>query len=223
MDWLYSTLLTVHVTAGFSSLALFLVPVFTKKGSDWHVRTGKIYIAFMWVVVGTAFILSLINFWNGRYFTAAFLGFLSVLTSHPLWFGIVVLKYKKALPAKVLFRKKLLEGFIFILALLNIGVFVYLKGQGQSILLLIFGILGLFAGSAVFRSSKKPADNTQRIGDHIASMVISGIAAYTAFLAFGGYTFFSSLYDGIAVVFFWTLPGIIGSLIIARFRKRYAA
>lgn len=221
MELLSNTLLTIHIVAGFSSLILFLLPLILRKGKGWHTTIGRIYVKAMWLVLSSAFLLSIINLFNARYFTAAFLGYLSILTAHPLWYGIAVLNWHKADQHRMILKRRTLGWIIFLLALLNIGVFIYLQGKGQSVLLLIFGILGLFAGSGIFYRKEKLISGINKIKDHISSMITSGIAAYTAFFAFGGYTFFESIYEGYTVVVFWTLPGILGSILIAFYQRKW--
>jgi len=222
MELLSRILLTCHIVAGFLSLALFILPLIIRKGKGLHKTIGRIYVKTMWIVLLSAFCLSIINLVNARYFTAAFLGYLSILTAHPLWYGIAVLNWQSSDQHKMLLKRRTLEWIIFLLALLNIGVFIYLQGKGQSVLLLIFGILGLFAGSGIFYRKEQLIGGINRIKDHISSMITSGIAAYTAFFAFGGYTFFESSYDGYTVVVFWTLPGILGSILIAYYQRKWA-
>jgi len=221
MELLSRILLTIHIIAGFSSLLLFLLPLLLRKGKGMHTTIGRIYVKTMWTVLLSAFLLSIINLINARYFTAAFLGYLSILTAHPLWYGIAVLKWQNQDQDRMILKRRTLEWIIFLLALLNIGVFIYLQGKGQSVLLLIFGILGLFAGSGIFYKKEQLVAGINKIKDHISSMITSGIAAYTAFFAFGGYTFFESIYDGYAVVIFWTLPGILGAILIAFYKARW--
>ena len=89
METLSKALLSTHVIAGFISLVLFWIPIFTKKGGKIHTLVGKIYIYLMWIVVISAGILSVENAYQGNYLMASFLGFLTLITSNPLWYGTV--------------------------------------------------------------------------------------------------------------------------------------
>ncbi len=215
-------LLGIHIAAGFSSLACFLIPLFVKKGGDWHIRTGKIYVFAMWIVVTTAAILSVINLIEAKYISAIFLGYLSIITSNPLWYGIAILKYKREIPDHFIIKKIWFERLVFFFGILIIITFFFMRDQSFAVVLLIFGILGLTAAQEAFTSVKKLKSKTDVLGEHIQGMITSGIASYTAFLVFGGYSFFADLYSGYTVVVFWTLPGILGGFTIVYFRKQYS-
>ena len=221
MEILDKILLAIHVIFGFTSLATFMVPMFVRKGGDIHRKVGKVYVATMWVVVATAFLLSVINFIAKDYITAIFLGFLTVLTSGPLWYGMSILKYKKEIPESFVIKKKAFEMLIFYLGLLNVAVFFYLKGQGMSILLLVFGIIGMTSAPQAFSSIEKLKSKMNWYTMHLEGLVTAGIAAYTAFFAFGGSNFFASLYHGYWVAVFWIMPSVIGTLTIRYYRIKH--
>jgi len=221
MEFLDKLLLIIHISAGFTSLGIFWVPVFTKKGSKLHNRAGRYYTYAMWVVVSTAAILSIINLIQGDVITAAFLGFLTILTGHPLWYAVAILKYKKDIPADLIRIRKIIVGLLVSGAAGLVLWSILLKLQGPSILLLIFGILGLTQLPILIRSTTKLQDNGNWIAAHINGMISSGIAAYTAFFAFGGSTFFEGLFTGPLIAIPWSLPSIIGSICISwQLRKR---
>jgi len=221
METLNKLVLYLHITAGFLSLAGFILPVIVKKGSRIHKLTGKFYVIMMWHVVLSAAWLSMVNLIEKDYIPALFLGYLAMITSNPLWYGIAVLKHGKEIPSDFVLKKKYFEMAVFFVALFNISVFIYYGGQGQTILLLIFGLLGLSAAPLAFRSVARIQKGIQPVAEHVEAMITTGIAAYTAFFVFGGYTFFESIYQGYVVVMFWTLPGIVGGIIISRFKRKY--
>ena len=95
MEFIVKTLLFLHVTFGFTSLVLFWLPVFLKKGGKGHFIIGKLYVVAMWIVVATAALLSVKNVIIGKYFMSAFLGFISLITANPLWYGMAILKKKQ--------------------------------------------------------------------------------------------------------------------------------
>lgn len=221
MSSIHSFLLPIHIFAGFVSLILFWLPIFTKKGGSIHVKIGKIYIWLMWIVVVTAAIMSITNAFTGNEISAAFLGFLSVITAKPLWQGIQILKYKKELP-KSYYQKSQILNTIIVLAGVGLLVLAYtLQFKDQAILLLIFGILGVSTIFDLKKSFAKTAEQSNWFLDHMASMIITGIAAYTAFLAFGGYSLFPAIYDTPFVTVFWVTPTIIGSIAIAYMTRKH--
>jgi hypothetical protein len=221
MEMFYKALLMIHVVAGFCSLVTFMVPVIVKKGSNIHKKVGWIYVYNMWIVVGSAGILSFISLIDGHIVPAVFLGYLALITASPLWYGMAMLKYKKDIPDSYLKKRKIVDIVIVVWAILNIAYFIHLGGKGQSILLLIFGILGLTNIPIAIAPLKKIKTKANWYIDHLEGMITAGIAAYTAFFAFGGATFFGHFFNGPLIAIPWALPGIIGGIIINRYKRKY--
>ena len=220
MESISKGLLNVHVIAGFGSLVLFWLPMFTQKGGAWHRRIGKAYVWLMWIVVSTAAILSIENLLDGQYQMAAFLGFLAVITANPLWFGISVLKNKEELSLS--YRKAHL-GFnivIFLFGVVLLGYGIVLKGQGTGVLMLIFGFLGVSNIGSIIKAIKTPRTQTNWFDDHLTELITTGIAAYTAFLVFGARQFLEGMITGYWSIIPWLLPTFLGVFGI-RFARRY--
>ncbi len=97
MQTLIQLLLYTHILAGFLSLVFFIMPLIYRKGGKQHVKTGKLYVGSMWVVVVTAALLSLKNVIIGQPVMAAFLGFLALITANTLYLGIAALRQKKGM------------------------------------------------------------------------------------------------------------------------------
>lgn len=221
MQTISSFLTIVHVIAGFISLVLFWLPVFTRKGGLAHRKIGRVYVWLMWVVVFTAALLSIKNLLIGRLEAAAFLGFLSFITANPLWYGLAVLRHKKYLSST--FRKKHLvfELMVFAGGVLMLAWGLYLNGQGVAVLMIIFGILGISNILQIIRRLKKPQLKADWLNEHRVGMITTGIAAYTAFFAFGGRQFFDSLLTGYWMILPWVAPTIIGVVFLLLTRNSY--
>ncbi len=221
MEALDKIILTVHIVFGAISLILFWIPIIVKKGGKTHNRVGIAYVYCMWIVIVTSFLLSIINFLQGYVESAAFLGFLGFLTSIPLWYAINVLKHKKNIPLQTLkIKKTLYQGIFFI----GLGLFIwgiYLKLQGMAILMLIFGGIGMSTWKEAFKSVSFYKDAHHWIHDHIQGMITSGIAAYTAFFAFGGGNFLAAYLKGPLMAVPWVQPSIIGTIVIIKMKKKY--
>ncbi len=219
METVSKALLSIHIFAGAVSLILFWLPIFTRKGGKAHRQIGKIYVLLMWIVVVTSAILSIKNVIIGYYEPAAFLGFIAIITASPLWYGIAALKQKRGVSANYI-RTHL----IFAWAQLVFGILLIIYGlqiEGMGVLMLIFGILGSVNGGQALRSyyqqKKLEVDGYEL---HFSGMIISGIAAYTAFAAFGGRQFFSDILTGYWMVLPWVLPTIIGVAIIEYMKRQ---
>jgi hypothetical protein len=176
------------------------------------VITGKLYVAAMWVVVVTAALLSVKNLIIGKYFMAAFLGFISLITSNPLWYGMAILKKDKAelsRKGRILFEALVL---VYSIALLSAGFYGVWAGNSANVLLFIFGGLGLTAIPTILKLRKSDPAKTDRIKEHMVGLLTSGIAAYTAFFVFGGYTWMEKILPGMWQVLPWVAPGVLGGL-----------
>ena len=112
MEALDKIILFIHIAIGSISLLIFWIPVFTKKGGKLHNKAGMLYVYTMWIVVITAVFLSIINLIQNDYITAAFLGFLTLLTGHPLWYAVAILKHKKQIPVRLLKIRRVILGLL---------------------------------------------------------------------------------------------------------------
>jgi len=215
-----SIFLTIHISAGFTSIVLFWLPMFSKKGGNLHVKSGKIYVYAMWIVVITAALLSLKNAVIGNYSSAIFLGFLSLITSGPLWYSIEILKMKKERTQA--YKKKF---FLFHLTVVITAILMIIYGfqnPSRNVLMFIFGGLGLTSTPELFRYLKGKKAKLTWIQEHIVGMITTGIAAYTAFLVFGGSQMFVNLFQGNYAIILWTAPGVLGTIANFYYSKKYA-
>lgn len=218
METLDRILLLSHIFVGTISLIIFWIPVFVKKGGKTHVLVGKAYCYCMWYVLVTAVILSIINIIQGIYVFGAFLGYLAILTAHPLWYAIAITKYKKDIPVSLLMIRKIINVILFVGALILITWSILLKFQHDSSLLMVFGLLGLFGSIPHIRTDKKYKSDW--LSEHLGGMMATGIAAYTAFFAFGGSTLFGGIFTGPLMVIPWMLPTFIGTFLIIRMKRK---
>jgi len=214
MEWIFKALLFVHIAAGFTSLALFWIPVFTPKGRKYHRLVGKMYVWFMWAVTLTAAILSVKNLVIGETFKAAFLGFIAIITANPLWYGIAILKNKQGLSKGFRMGHLAFSIIIVLTGFMLIGYGISLNGEGSAVLMLIFGGLALTDIPQVIKALKKAPMQVDWLKKHIIGMCTSAIAAYTAFLVFGANEFLQSFLPGYLGVLPWVAPGVIGTFAI---------
>ena len=221
MNTLIESLLGIHVVAGSISLILFWIPAFTKKGGEVHRKVGRWYVYMMWIVVITAMILSIKNGIIGNVNVALFLGFVSLITANPLWYGSTVLKHKKKLNKQFLWTHRLLS-----LALVLFGIFMILYGTiyvetGIRYLMWFFGVVGFTGLLEIYRSYKYYEKNSQWFKRHYVGMISTGIAAYTAFFAFGGRVFLSKILSNEWQLIPWIAPTIIGVFALQMLNRKY--
>ena len=227
MDVLYRTLLIVHVAAGFTSLAVFCVPRFARKGGRAHVRAGWVYVYGMTGVLVTSLLMSLIMFWVGNYTYGLFFSFLSLITSRPLYWGTLIVRYRQTGAPRTVQRVSfvLLTG----IALLSPVLLVWGTGwfgSGGNPLLIVFGLLGLTNWPEWLRMIRRGEITRQGpypdwLIKHIEGLLTSSIAAFTAFFAFGGSRLFNELLTGNWMLIPWVLPTLLGTLTIRYYKRRY--
>lgn len=219
MEWTHDILRFTHILFGSFSLILFWIPAFARKGSKLHVNAGKAYMLTMAVTVVTAAILSVIMiFFTDRLGLGLFLGFLSLITANPLFFGWKAFRPKPwHIPAQLT-----LETIIslYSIALIYFG---FRASSGANILFFFFGGLGLGVGIGTLISflRNKPLYR-YGVKEHINGMLFSGGAAYTAFLSFGARHYIADLLPGVLQAIPWIAPTILAAIVAAVYRKKYS-
>jgi uncharacterized membrane protein len=219
MDTIIQIALTTHIIAGFTSLVLFFIPAFAKKGSKLHNTVGRWYVFGMWTVVASALVLCAARLYQGHHVQALFLGFLALLTSGPLYYGIAVLRNKRGPSAKM---KRIQLGFEIVMAIAGTylaGAGFGWWGPGGHSLLIIFGILGMVITIPAlvdkYRGREKEYD---WLVEHFSGLLITAVAAFTAFFAFGGRNIFGNLFGGNLEVIAWVTPTILGVAFIRYYK-----
>tara|TARA_Y100001980_G_C14556928_1_gene354738 strand:- start:181066 stop:181752 length:687 start_codon:yes stop_codon:yes gene_type:complete len=214
MEKLIDSLFYIHVIAGTASLIMFWIPVFAQKRKGLHTAIGKWYVYCMWAVVITAFLLSVKNFAIGRYNLAFLLGFLSLVTANPLWYAIGVMKSKKTYTGTFLLTYLILHIAIVLLggSLLVYGLFFV--ETSAKYLMIIFGSLAVLDIRELLRVREMKSSQPDWYKVHYSGMITTGIAAYTAFFAFGGSRFLANILTNEWQLIPWTLPTVIGILSI---------
>nr|WP_136250280.1 hypothetical protein [Ningiella ruwaisensis] len=235
MSTIHTVMFAFHILFGTAALALFWVPIFTRKGQLNHIKFGRFYKITMYLVAGTGAIMATMTFafpltirpehasepYAEQFVEqsrslAGFLFYLAILSFTSTRHGIAVLKAKSdrvmlntlnyLLPIWALF----FGGFILLAAGMMRGAALYI----------IFAALGIAVASTMLRYSlRKEVAKNQWVLEHIGGMIGSGIGAYTAFLAFGGRTLFTDL--GEWQIVFWVAPGVIGSIASYIVCKKY--
>jgi len=221
MDTTIKALLLLHVSAGFSSLGLFFIPMFAKKGSKLHNAVGRWYTYGMWTVVVTALLLCGFRYFQGQYVMALFLGFLALLTSRPLYFGVAILRNKRGLSDRMRLINNILSGALTLFSPILLGYGLDWWGPGGHPLLIVFGSLGMLITLPglvkKLRGHEPKAYNW--LEEHISGMLVSAIAAFTAFFAFGGRRIFGDISGNLEIAV-WIAPTIIGVAIIRWYKWR---
>lgn len=238
MAFIHQILLYIHILVGAAALVLFWIPMAAKKGSPSHKKLGNLYAYAMYVVSISGIIMCIMVLiapltiksklavldaeqLNGALLQArlfaTFLLALSLLVFVSIKHGLLVLvaKHNRAL-LKTPFH-------LFSVASLTLsGVVVLYFGLMQNhTLYMIFGVLCSVTGVSIYHYIfKAQIKERQWIIEHLSAFVGSGIAVYTAFFAVGGRHLLSELLPGQWQVLPWVLPGVIGGVMISRYKKR---
>lgn len=229
MLFIHETLLNLHVVLGALALVLFWVPILARKGGPTHVRYGKMYVWLMYIVAVSGIVMSVMVLVSPGYFKPnaslvvinqfyTLLLFLSALTFISVRHAMLVLKHKTDTSV---FRR---VGFLWMPAILVGGgitlLVIAVNSSSMLILHYVFGGLGVFIGTSMghFAFRKNPPRKIW-LTEHIGAILGSGIAAYTAFLAFGARHWLSFLGEWQLAA--WILPSVIGTAGIAWASRRW--
>lgn len=195
--------IVIYIHAFFGGLGLIAGTgiMFSKKGNLLHKKLGKIFSVGMLVSsVLSLFICMLPNHHN------SFLLMIGIFTIYMILIGNRVVKYKRKGYKNSL--DKLISGIMLITSIMMIVLTVYQKifHNNFPILLLIFGILGLFMSYKDFVFYKNENRHKKWLISHVGKIVGAYIASITAFLVAGA-GFSNNFYA-------WILPSIIGTIYI---------
>ena len=201
MENLIKIIIYVHAFFGGIGLIAGTAIMFSKKGNLLHKKLGKIFSVGMLVSsVLSLFICMLPNHHN------SFLLMIGIFTIYMILIGNRVVNYKRKEYKN--FLDKLISGVILVTSIIMIVLTVYQKifHNNFPILLLIFGILGLFMSYKDFVFYKNEDRHKKWLISHVGKMVGAYIASVTAFLVAGA-GFGNNFYA-------WILPSIIGTIYI---------
>ncbi|MEM9983136.1 MAG: hypothetical protein AAF734_11615, partial [Bacteroidota bacterium] len=179
MALFFKIIITIHIIAGFVSLATGLGAIITQKGGKKHLLLGKIYFMGMTVVFVTALIASSYKL-NIFLFMIAFLSYYSVFA------GVRVLKLKKLHKGQKAARLDWIAAglnFAVNLVFIIVGIVFMTRGNNYfAYLSLGFGLLGCFIS---YRNVKPfihpPTDKFHWWFSHLRNMMAGYIATCTAF------------------------------------------
>lgn len=221
MTWIEKARM-LHIAAGITALAVFWVPMVTRKGGPLHRRVGWIYVAAMGVVAVTAVVVCTGRIlFNGPEVRARslFLLFISILAASAAATGVRALREKRRLAAT---RKVINLGLPILFFVSSVGISLYGLWLGRA-LFTLFGTFGLVSSSSqLFYWLRPPQSRMHWWFWHMSGMGVSSIATLTAFLVVNaprlGLASFSILP--------WVAPGVVGaiglSVWIRYYKKKFA-
>ncbi len=181
----YSMLVAVHVLVGAVALASFWTAALLRKGTPAHRATGRIYLLAMVGIIVTGTPMAVSRWLDGHPVTAAFLGYLVVITATGVWVSWRAVR-DKAVPAR--FAGRMYTSLALLSVLAGAGVLALGVNVGAP-LLIGFSFVGLITGGDMLRRRVRyvRGEQTPRwwMVEHYTAMIGNGIATHIAFLGIG--------------------------------------
>jgi uncharacterized membrane protein len=208
--------LGVHIAAGAVSFVLAPVALATAKGGRTHRRWGKVYFWAMAVVAATALVLSL-------YRPILFLALVAVFSFYAAFAAYRVLGQKGAVRGeRVVSIADWMAASITFVASLALAVCGLLRPalvQGLGIPAAIFGVIGMqLSAKDMWRYTHPPREKMFWWYAHLQGMMVSYIAAWTAFLVV-------TVGQFVHAWWLWIVPTAIGvpaiSLTTAYYKRKF--
>lgn len=200
-------LIIIHVLAGCIALLSGSVASFTHRNIRLHKKAGLTYVASIVVIVVSAILLSL---QTGKIFFLA-ISFFALYFMLRGW-AMARNRYLKKQWAYVFLG----TGLVLTLTFLGFSLLLLVNGKMFSVVPLMFaGIMGSFV-VVDYRHFIIGVKSSTWLYHHIISMGAAFISTVTPFLLIN--RFGLSVPDWI----FWTLPTVVGSLLITRAVRKYA-
>ncbi|MFK8015082.1 MAG: hypothetical protein AB8G17_06545 [Gammaproteobacteria bacterium] len=236
---LHQSALIFHIVCGAVALILFWIPVATRKGSPIHKKVGKWFllgmtaIAVSGIFLAGGSLLDPIGVRNAgqelpmadafqqaesiRVFSL-FLLMLSVLVLLSSRHATLVLK---ARDNRALLRTPFHVGAQIATLILSIATGI-VGFANSEVLLIIFFFVGMSGALGTLHYTfKKELKKNEWIVEHIGATIGCGIAAYTAFFAFGGRAMMSHILSGQWQILPWVLPSVIGLFFARRVKNAW--
>ena len=238
MLMLHSLLLKLHIVLGIIALLLFWLPMLSRKGSSLHRSSGRYYGHIMKAVAISGLVMTSMVWFdpigikgaglmvNGQipqrkldFFMMLnlFLFLLSLLTWVTIRHATGSLLCKQN---RDTLKHWSYQGPVWLLVV----VAPYAAWQGflfNMPLVMVFAGISLVTSFSIlaYLHTKTVTANRWLI-EHASAMIGSGIAAYTAFFAFGGRTLFAELLTGHWMMLPWLLPSLVGVPATIWFKRR---
>lgn len=238
MLMLHSLLLKLHILLGVIALVLFWLPMLSRKGSSVHRKSGRYYAYLMKAVALSGLVMTSVVWFDPIGIKGAdmmvdgqipqrkleffmlinlFLFLLSLLTWVTIRHATGTLLCKQN-------REPLKHWSYQTPVWLLVVVALYGAWQGFKFsmpLVMVFAGISLMTcfGILTYLHTKTVTANRWLI-EHASAMIGSGIAAYTAFFAFGGRALFAEWLTGHWIMLPWLIPTVIGVPVTIWFKRR---
>ena len=168
-------LLPIHILAGATALLCAAMAIFSEKGRQIHVLSGRTYFWCMVAIFLTAIPMSIIN-------SNIFLFLIAVFSFYLAFAGMRFARNKKGIATTldwIAVSLMILSG----LGMWILATIYFTDDNSQYIVLLVFGFLAVFLVYDDYKTHKnKKATGKERIAKHLTNMMGGTIAVITAVL-----------------------------------------
>ena len=233
MQSLMESIRWIHIIAGFTGLAAFWVPIFTRKGGKNHRLFGKIFKYSAYVVLFGAMIAVVLHTVTGlsagegprqapnSFAFLMFLAYLAVVTLVGLRHGVLVLEHKRDLADMNIATNRMMAWLAIVASVALIGYTLYFSPPNK-IILYALSPIGLGIGSGILKAiGGKRKQSKAWFYEHMGNMMGTGIAFHTAFAVFGVSRLFEFSLSGWSAIIPWILPAAIGIPAINIWTRHY--
>jgi uncharacterized membrane protein len=204
MDTFATYLIYIHATLGSIAFLAGFIAIITKKGGNYHKKSGIVFYYTMLFSAISALIIAVLPKHE-----SPFLFTIGLFSSYFIITGYRALRFKKPNPSLTL--DKIIAACMILTGIVMIGYPLLMNGK-FNIVLTVFGTIGIvFAirDLLLFKNAKRLRNSWLKL--HIGKMLGGYISAVTAFIVVNQFI------PGIAG---WLTPSIFGSAYIAYwFRK----
>ena len=174
---IYSILLAIHVVAGFAALLSALVAAVTKARNSphrWHLLSGRIFYAGMWIIFLTAIPMAILKP-NLFLFLIAFFSIYMAVT------GWRFARNRKGPEA----ADRWIAGVMFVTAaaMMVKGIVMLSEGESRGLVMCVFSVVGIILSSSDYRIIRKGGlKGKERVAGHVSRMMGGTVATLTAFV-----------------------------------------
>jgi len=175
---IYSTLLVIHIIAGFTAIFGAAGAITTKTlipNHSWHICFGRAFFYGMVLVFLTTLPMTIIR-------PNLFLLLIGIFSIYLAWSG-----WRMAVNRTGIAKGRDLMAILIMACaafmMIGWGGFLVFTGDGNGITLIVFGAIGSIFSISDFRQyTLGPVKGKERISAHLSAMMGATIAAVTAFL-----------------------------------------
>jgi uncharacterized membrane protein len=182
---LYKIVLSLHGLLGVLALVTFWLAGLTRKGSPVHRAAGKVYLAAMVVLLGSAVPLAIRIGVQKHWVAGVFLGYLLVITTTSVWSSWRAIRDKRDWARYTGRVYRALAGLNLASGAVILALGLFYTTQMKWIFV-GFSLVGLLGGRSMLRfAGVRPTEPKWWLKEHFGAMIGNGVATHIAFLSIG--------------------------------------